>query len=94
MRLEVAGAQITDTVVEVLENLQTTPDLVQLYGRVLNDITRDLILGETTLGLEDGDGSSLMERLRVLQMIRRDLSTLAMPPDADLPENDTPTATF
>jgi hypothetical protein len=27
-----------------------------------------------------------------LQMIRRDILTLASPPDVDLPENDTPTA--
>lgn len=42
-------------------------------------------------GFTESDARTL-SRLRALQTIRRDILTLASPPDVDLPENDTPAA--
>lgn len=91
MRIEIAGAQITEAVVEVLENLQVEQDITILYLDTLDEITRMMILDITGVDEED---TKVLGRLRALQMIRRDIATLATPPDVDLPENDTPTASF
>ncbi len=91
MRIEIAGSQVTDSVVEVLENLQTQPQLVKSYLRTLDVVTRIIILDITAD--EDKDTETL-NHIRALQMIRRDISTLADPPDADDPANDVPTASF
>lgn len=89
MRIEVAGAQITDAVVDVLDTLQNDRDIVDMYVRTLDELTRCVILDITA---DDESDTSAMSKLRVLQMIRRDLMTLATPPDVDDPANDTPTA--
>ena len=86
MRIEIAGAQITDSVVDVLETLQTQPDLVRLYTETLDEISRMVLLDLTAI--DDETDAETLNRLRTLQMIRRDLRTLASPPDADLPKND------
>lgn len=91
MRIEVAGAQITTAVIDVIETLQTNTALSDLYARVLNELTNRLILDSDEL---DASDASALEHLRVLQMIRRDLGTLASPPDADDRANDTPAAQF
>jgi hypothetical protein len=90
MRIEVAGAQITDAVVDVLDTLQNDRDIVDMYVRTLDELTRSVILDITAT--DDESDTSTMSKLRVLQMIRRDLMTLAAPPDVDDPANDTPTA--
>ena len=89
MRIEVAGAQITDAVVDVLDTLQNDRDVVDMYVRTLDELTRCVILDLTA---DDESDTAAMSKLRVLQMIRRDLTTLATPPDVDDPANDTPTA--
>lgn len=89
MRIEVAGAQITDAVVDVLDTLQNDRDVVDMYVRTLDELTRSVILDLTA---DDESDTAAMSKLRVLQMIRRDLLTLATPPDVDDPANDTPTA--
>ena len=86
MRIEIAGAQITNAVVDVLETLQTTPDITHMYTDNIDALCRRLLL--------DFDGADTLAQLRTLQMIRRDILTLASPPDADLPQNDTLTASF
>lgn len=91
MRIEIAGAQITDAVVEVLDTLQNQRDLTNIYISTLDELTRLVILDIS--GDEDQDSPTLA-RLRALQMIRRDLLTLSTPPDADDPANDIPTASF
>ncbi len=91
MRIEIAGAQITEAVVEVLENLQVQQDITNLYLETLDEVTRMVILDISGVDEED---AKVLGRLRALQMIRRDIATLATPPDVDLPENDTPTASF
>ena len=90
MRIEVAGAQITDSVVEVLDTLQNEPEVAKAYVEAIDEVTRAAILDIS--GDDDAADSKVMSRLRALQMIRRDLTTLASPPDVDLPENDTPAA--
>lgn len=89
MRIEVAGAQITDAVVDVLDTLQNHRDVVDMYVRTLDELTRCVILDLTA---DDESDTATMSKLRVLQMIRRDLTTLATPPDVDDPANDIPTA--
>ena len=90
MRIEAAGAQITDAVVEVLDTLQNQTELTSVYIRTLDEVTRAVILDIS--GNEDEDSATL-SRLRALQMIRRDILTLSMPPDVDLQVNDIPVAT-
>lgn len=87
MRIEIAGAQITDTVVEVLDTLQNQQDLTQACLGAIDEITRIVILDIT--GDDDADGHTL-SLLRALQMVRRDIATLAAPPDVDDPSNDAP----
>lgn len=91
MRIEIAGAQFTDTVVDVIETLQTQQDVANLYLDTIDEVTRMAILD---ISGDDEEDSEILGRLRALQMIRRDIVTLATPPDVDIPENDTPTASF
>ena len=91
MRIEIAGAQITDAIVEVLDTLQNQRDLTNIYISTIDELTRLVILD--TSGDEDQDSPTLAH-LRALQMIRKDLLTLSAPPDADDPANDIPTASF
>lgn len=88
MRIEVAGAQITDAVVEVLDTLQNQTELTSEYLQVLDEVTRAVILDIS--GVDEEADSRTLSRLRVLQMIRRDIITLSMPPDVDDHANDTP----
>ncbi len=90
MRIEIAGAQITDAVVEVLDTLQNQTELTSEYLQVLDEVTRAVILDIS--GVDEEADSRTLSRLRALQMIRRDIITLSMPPDADSPANDTPAA--
>ena len=90
MRIEIAGAQITDAVVEVLDTLQNQTELTSEYIQVLDEVTRAVILDIS--GVDEEADSRTLSHLRVLQMIRRDIITLSMPPDIDDPANDTPTA--
>lgn len=88
MRIEIAGAQITDAVVEVLDTLQNQNELTSEYLQVLDDVTRAVILDIS--GVDEEADSRTLSRLRVLQMIRHDIITLSMPPDVDLLGNDIP----
>lgn len=91
MRVEISGAQITDMVVEVIEDLQTNPELAKMYIDTLDELTRTVILNID--GMEDNDSVTL-ERIRVLQMLRRDILKIATPPDVDDPVNDVPAASI
>lgn len=91
MRIEIAGAQITDAVVDVIETLQTTPDVVRMYTDNIDALCRRLLLNFDGDDLNDAD---TLAQLRTLQMVRRDILTLSFPPDVDLPQNDTSTASF
>lgn len=88
MRIEIGGAQVTDAVVEVLDTLQNQPEIVRSYLQVIDSVSRTIILD-----ISDEDDTEAMSRLRALQMIRRDIVTLATPPDVDDEANDIPTAT-
>lgn len=90
MRIEVAGTQITDAVVEVLDTLQNQTELTREYLQVLDEVTRAVILDIS--GDDAETDSRTLSRLRALQMIRCDLITLSMPPDVDDPANDIPAA--
>lgn len=88
MRIEIGGAQVTDAVVEVLDTLQNQPEIVRSYLQVIDSVSRTIILD-----ISDEDDTEAMSRLRALQMIRRDIVTIATPPDVDDEANDIPTAT-
>lgn len=90
MRVEVSGAQITDAVVDVVEKLQTEPEVTGLYIDTIDELTRSLIIDHDAT-LEECD-SDILSRLRVLQMIRRDILTIARPEDVNDPANDIPAA--
>ena len=89
MRIEAAGAQITDAVIEVLDTLQNQPELRDAYIGTIDEVSRSVILDLTAA--DDENDARTLSRLKALQMIRRDILTLASPPDVDLPENDKPT---
>lgn len=91
MRMEIAGAQVTAAMVDVIEELQTNTELLKLYTDTLDDLTRKVVLDID--GIDEND-SAVLGIIRVLQMIRRDIITLANPPDADDPENDIPVASI
>lgn len=91
MRVEIGGAQVTDSVVEVLDTLQNQRELSTTYLRVLDEVTRTIILD---ISGDEDDDVAVMRRLRTLQMIRRDILTLSTPPDADDPANDAPAASL
>ena len=88
MRIEIAGAQITDAVVDVIETLQSSPEITKTYINTIDELTRTVIL-DLSAADDEADAVTL-SRVRVLQMIRRDIIALATPPDVDIPANDTP----
>lgn len=85
MRLEVAGAQITEDVVDVIETLQTQPEILKAYSRTVSILSHKLILTP-----DDDDDVETMAHLRALRMMIRDLETIANPPRVDDIENDNP----
>lgn len=91
MRIEIAGAQITESVVDVIETLQVEREIRRQYVDTLDYLTRYIIMD---INGDDEEDAATLGRLRVLQMLRRDINTLADPPEADLPENDVPTASL
>lgn len=91
MRVEIAGAQISDAVVDVLDTLQNEADVARAYIDTLDALTRALILD---IDGDDADDASTLSRLRALQLLRRDIATLASPPGADAAANDVPTASL
>lgn len=88
MRVEIAGAQLTEAVVDVLDTLQNQPDVTRLYLETIDTVTRTVILN---ISGDDTEDSLTLSHLRALQMIRRDIATLATPPEANDPANDRPT---
>lgn len=83
MRLIVAGAQVTDAMVEILDDLQNTP-VGEGYADVIDEACRFIILSDYP------DGETAIGLLRELVLLRKAVATLASPPDADLPQNDIP----
>ena len=88
MRIEAAGAQITDAVIEVLDTLQNQPELRDAYIETIDEVSRSAILDLTAA--DDESAARTLSRLRALQMIRRDILTLASPPDVGIEANDKP----
>jgi hypothetical protein len=89
MRLEVGGAQITEGVAEVMETLQTQPEILKAYRRTVSVLSRMLILSP-----DDDDDVETMAHLRALQMMIRDFETIANPPGGDDVVNDIPVASL
>lgn len=91
MRIEIAGAQITDAVVEVLDDLQNDVEMTKIFLETIDEMTRATIVDIADV---DSDAGIVLNRLRSLQKIRRIIATLATPPDVDDPANDVATASF
>lgn len=85
--MEIGGAQVTDSVIDVLDTLQNQPEIVKTYINVIDEITRSSILD---ISGDEEDDVAIMARLRALQMMRRDIASLSSPPDLDDPLNDIP----
>lgn len=88
MRLVVAGAEITTAVVEVIETLQSQPEIARAYLDTIDELTRATILDMDAAACDTG--TETMSRLRVLMLLRRDIAVIASPPDLALEENDIP----
>ena len=87
MRVEMAGAQLTESVVDVIETLQTQPEILDTYRQTVSALSRMLILSA-----DDIDDLETMAHLRALQMMMRDLEAMAFPAGVDDPGNDIPAA--
>lgn len=61
MRVEIAGSQISDAVVDVLDTLQNEADVARAYIDTLDALTRALILD---IDSDDADDASTLSRLR------------------------------
>lgn len=78
MKMEVAGAQITDDVVKTLATLQGNAAMTQVYLETIDEVTRTIILN---IADDDEENLLTLSQLSILQYIRRDLLTLAEPLD-------------
>lgn len=87
MRIEVAGANITTSVAEIIDTLQNDGITLKGYTAAIDRVICHLIL--TSDEVED-DALETLNTVRQLAMLRQDLCSLAAPSDADDPENDTP----
>ena len=85
MRLEVGGAQITESVAEVMETLQTQPEILKAYRKTVSALSLMLMLSP-----DDDHDVETMAHLRASQMMMRDFETIANPPGADDVGNDVP----
>ena len=81
MKVTMAGAKISDAIVEVIDTLQNFSELRDCYLRAIDELTRIVILNNDDI---NEDGSTAMERLHTLQLIRQDIVTLStISPDPD-----------
>lgn len=88
MRMEIGGAQLTEGLIAVLETLQNSRAVKRMYVETIDRLCRRILLDID--GADEGSDAETLGTLRVLQMIRRDIETLADPPGVDDPENDVP----
>ena len=79
MTTEVAGALITDEIAKVIETLQCDQFTLKHYIETIDDITRTVIEHCDSIS----ESSHAIERLKTLQLIRRDFLTLAVPIEPD-----------
>lgn len=91
MRIEIGDAQITDAVVEKIEDLQLDEKLTAEHLKTIDEVTRIIIFSIT--GDDEDDGRTL-GLLRSLQLIRQTIEVISSPPDLDERANDVPTAKF
>lgn len=84
MRIEVGGAQVTESVAELIETVQTDSAYLK---EITEGIARLSQLVALDADLSDAEGMQLM---RVLQTIMRDYQCLATPPELEDPTNDNP----
>ena len=85
MRITIAGAAITDAVVDVLDTLQNQPETVDHYAEVIDQLKNYLITSA-----DEVDDRRWRDWMCTMSAMFRDLLTLSSPPDIDDPENDTP----
>ena len=76
MKQIINGVELTlnSDILEVIRTLQVHRDVTDLYLRVIDDITRTIILD---IDAPEPDDELTMSRLRGIQSIRRDIVTLA-----------------
>ncbi len=92
MRIEIMGANVTNAVADVLDTLQNFDATYRGYIDALDWAISSILLANDAVDEDNPRG--VLAKLQYLTMLRRDLVTLARPADADLEENDIPTASF
>lgn len=83
----IAGAEITDAVVEIIEDLQSNLENIRNIKDAVTKIS-EFIVSNTDNDPEAE--SKAMEYLRALHFAVRVIEGIAQPADADLEENDIP----
>lgn len=83
MSLEVGMAKISDEMIELFATLQEEPGIITSYRKTVSALSRMLILSPY-----DDDDMERMGHLRSLQMMLRDLETIALPPGVVYPVDD------
>lgn len=92
MRIEIMGANVTDSVADVLDTLQNCDATYRGYLDALDWATYSILLANEAVDEDNPRG--VLSKLQYLSMLRRDLVALARPADADLEENDIPAVSF
>lgn len=92
MRIEIMGANVTDAVADVLDTLQNCDATYRGYIDALDWAMSSILLANEAVDEDNPRG--VLSNLQYLSMLRRDLVALARPADANLEENDVPTASF
>ena len=90
MRIEAAGAHVTSAVVKVLDSFQNESDGFDALA-IIDGTIRKLLLDH------ESSPVATMKLIRLLQnlcWLRDKVAVLAMPPDADDPDNDIPLASL
>lgn len=87
MRIEIAGASVTEQIAEVLETLQIDPVHLLEFNDAVNNITQRLMAADT---MGENDIAHLQQLHRMLAMVK----TLAADPSLNDEANDIPTAQF
>ena len=87
MRIEIAGASVTEQIAEVLETLQADPVHLMEFNDAVNNITQRLMAAEH---MGESDIADLQQLHRMLAMVK----TIAADPSLNDEANDIPTAQF
>lgn len=84
MRIVIGGAELTDGLIELIEELQVNRELFDEYMNTLKKLNRSTFADDTL------DQAEMLSRICTLQALEELLRAIACPPGVDDPENDEP----